>query len=122
VRQPTAPDQPPAPGRPARREFEYVRRGTVDVLAGFRVGDGRVYGLVRRQHRSREFCELLDRQSPPGPPIHLIVDPVSSHRSAEVARWLDAHPERTFVFHFLPVHTSWLSFIEPRPSRYRDVA
>ena len=51
VRQPTAPDQPPAPGRPARREFEYVRRGTVDLLAGFRVGDGRVCGLVRRQHR-----------------------------------------------------------------------
>ena len=115
VRQPTAPDQPPAPGRPARREFEYVRRGTVDLLAGFRVNDGRVCGLVRRQHRSHEFCELLDlldRASPPGQPIHLILDPVSSHRSAEVARWLDAHPARTFVFHFLPVHASWLSFIE----------
>ena len=117
VRTPTAPDQPPAPGRPARREFEYVRRGTVDLLAGFRVNDGRVYGLVRRQHRSREFCELLellDRASPPGQPIHLILDPVSSHRSAEVARWLDARPARAFVFHFLPVHASWLSFIEVR--------
>ena len=115
VRQPTAPDQPPAPGRPARREFEYVRRGTVDLLAGFRVADGRVCGLVRPQHRSREFCELLgllDHESPPGQPIHLILDPVSSHRSAEVARWLDAHPARRFVFHFLPVHASWLSFIE----------
>jgi hypothetical protein len=29
-----------------------------------------------------------------------------------VARWLDARPARTFVFHFLPVHASWLSFIE----------
>jgi hypothetical protein len=115
VRTPTAPDQPPAPGRPARREFEYVRHGTVDLLAGFRVGDGRVCGLVRRQHRSREFCErldLLDRGSPPDQPIHLILDPVSSHRSAEVARWLQARPDRAFVFHFLPVHASWLSFIE----------
>jgi len=76
-----------------------------------------VCGLVRRQHRSCEFCELLDlldRQSPPGQPIHLILDPVSSHRSAEVARWLDAGPDRTFRFHFLPVHASWLSFIEVR--------
>ena len=115
VRQPTAPDQPAAPGRPARREFEYVRHGTVDLLAGFRVADGRVCGLVRAQHRSREFCELLDlldRESPPGEPIHLILDPVSSHRSAEVARWLAARPDRAFVFHFLPVHASWLSFIE----------
>ena len=61
VREPTAPDQPPQPRRsparprPARREFEYVRHGTVNLLAGFRVNDGRVCGLVRRQHRSREF-------------------------------------------------------------------
>ena len=121
VRRPTVPDQPPAPrrppapSRPARREFEYVRNGTVDLLAGFRVNDGQVYGMVRLQHRSREFCELLallDEQTPVGRPIHLILDPVSSHWSAEVASWLDAHAQRTFVFHFLPVHASWLSFIE----------
>jgi transposase len=127
VRRPTAPDQPPAPrrppavgrpaarGRPARREFEYVRTGTVDLLAGFRVNDGQVYGLVRLQHRSREFCELLallDEQTPVGKPIHLILDPVSWHWSAEVAKWLATHPQRRFVFHFLPVHASWLSFIE----------
>jgi hypothetical protein len=57
------------------------------------------------------FC-VLDEQTPQAQPIHLILDPVSSHWSAEVARWLDAHPQRTFVFHFLPVHASWLSFIE----------
>src|SRR5438132_7420834 len=71
--------------------------------------------MVRLKHRSREFCELLallDAQTPVGQPIHLILDPVSSHWSAEVASWLDAHPQRTFVFHFLPVHASWLSFIE----------
>ncbi|HEX9352383.1 MAG TPA: transposase [Streptosporangiaceae bacterium] len=117
VRPPTAPDQPAAPGRPARREFENARPGTVDLLAGLRVADGRIGGLVRAQHRARELCELLDRldrQSPPGEPIHLILDPVSAHRSAEVARRLDAHPDRAFLFHVLPVHASWLSFIEVR--------
>jgi len=87
----------------------------VDLLAGFRVNDGQVCGMVRLQHRSREFCELLailDQQAPAGQPIHVILDPVSSHGSAEVRAWLAAHPERTFVFHFLPVHASWLSFIE----------
>jgi hypothetical protein len=121
VREPTAPDQPPVPRRPparprpARREFEYVRHGTVDLLAGFRVNDGQVYGLVRLQHRSREFCELLallDEQTAVDLPIHLILDPVTSHWSAEVNTWLDAHPQRIFVFHFLPVHASWLSFVE----------
>jgi DDE superfamily endonuclease len=115
VREPTAPGQPSAPGRPARREFEYVRHGTVDLLAGFRVQDGQVCGMVRLQHRSREFCELLalmDEHTPADEPIHLLLDPVSSHRSAEVAAWLADHPARTFHFHFLPVHASWLSFIE----------
>jgi transposase len=121
VREPTAPDQPtvprrpPARRRPARREFEYARHGTVDLLAGFRVNDGHVHGMVRLKHRSREFCELLallDQQTPTDQRIHLILDPVSSHWSAEVQAWLAAHPERIFVFHFLPVHASWLSFIE----------
>ena len=121
VREPTAPDHPPEPRRPparprwARREVEYVRHGTVDLLAGFRVDDGQGCGMVRLQPRSREVCELLallDEQTPAGQPIHLILDPVSSHWSAEVASWLDNHPLRTFVFHFLPVHASWLSFIE----------
>ena len=101
VRQPTAPDQPPVPrrpparARPARREFEYKRNGTVDLLAGFRVNDGQVCGMVRLQHRSREFCELLallDEQTPVGQPIHLILDPVSSHWSAEVRVGWTAHP------------------------------
>jgi hypothetical protein len=67
VRQPTSPDQPAAPGRTSRREFEYKRNGTVDLLAGFCVNDGRVCGMVRLKHRSREFCELLgllDEQTP----------------------------------------------------------
>ena len=70
---------------------------------------------ARRQHRSREFCELLgllDRQTPFGQTIHLILDPVSLHRSAEVAVWLAYRPWRRFVFHWLPTHASWLSFVE----------
>jgi hypothetical protein len=71
--------------------------------------------MVRLKHRSRECCELLallDEQTSVGKPIRVILDPVSSHWSAEVAHWLATHPQRTFVFHFLPVHASWLSFIE----------
>jgi hypothetical protein len=40
------------------------------------------------------------------------LDPVSLHRSAEVAVWLAFHPWRPFVFHWLPTHTSWLSLVD----------
>ncbi|MGI8549405.1 MAG: hypothetical protein ACR2PL_01225 [Dehalococcoidia bacterium] len=40
VREPAAPSQTAEPSQPARREFEYVRHGTVDLLAAFCLGDG----------------------------------------------------------------------------------
>jgi transposase len=114
VRTSAAPSQPVAPRRPARREFEYVRHGTAAVLAAFCVNTGEVTGIVRRRHRSAEFLELLaclDRQVPRGQVIHLILDPVRMHASAEVALYVYYRPGR-FAFHWLPKHASWLSFVE----------
>jgi transposase len=114
VRCPAAPSQPVAPGRPARREFEYVRHGTAAVLAAFDVRTGQVQAIVRQRHRSAEFLELLrllDRRTPRRQVIHLILDPVRLHCSAEVALFIYYRPDR-FAFHWLPTHASWLSFIE----------
>jgi DDE superfamily endonuclease len=114
VREPAAPSQPVAPGRPARREFEYERHGTADLLAAFEVRTGRVWGIVRERHRACEFIELLtllDQQVPTGQVIHLILDPVRLHCSAEVAVYVYYRPDR-FAFHWLPKHASWLSFVE----------
>jgi transposase len=114
VRQPAAPSQPAAPGRPARREFEYVRHGTAAVLAAFGVSTGEVTGIVRRRHRSAEFIELLERLHrtvPKRQVIHLVLDPVRMHASAEVALYVYYRPGR-FAFHWLPLHASWLSFVE----------
>jgi transposase len=114
VHEPTAPSQPVAPDQPARQEFEYVRHGTADLLAAFALLTGLVYGIVRPRHRSAEFIELLrllDHLVPKEQVIHLILDPVRLHHSAEVAVYVAYRPWR-FVFHWLPVHGSWLSFIE----------
>jgi transposase len=114
VREPATPTQGVAPGQPARREFEYVRHGTAAVLAAFAVQTGQVHGLVRQRHRSAEFIELLrllDEQVPPTEVIHLILDPLRMHCSAEVAVYVAYRPWR-FHFHWLPLHASWLSFIE----------
>jgi transposase len=112
--EPTAPSQLVGPDQPARREFEYVRPGTADLLAAFALLTGLVYGIVRPRHRSAEFIELLrllDGLVPKEQVIHLILDPVRLHHSAEVAVYLSYRPWR-FQFHWLPVHGSWLSFIE----------
>ena len=68
----------------------------------------------RDQHRSAEFIELLrllDAEVPRTQAIHLILDPVRLHCSAEVAVYIALRPWR-FRVHWLPLHASWLSFIE----------
>lgn len=92
-----------------------MRNGTADRLAACAVCDGQVTAIVRRQHRSRELCELLDRldrQTPLGETIQLSVDPASLHRSAEVAVWLAYRPWRPLACHWQLTHASWLSFVE----------
>jgi hypothetical protein len=73
-----------------------------------------VRGIVRRQQRSAEFIalvRLLDAAVPRKEVIHLILDPVRLHCSAAVAVYIAVRPWR-FRFHWLPLHASWLSFIE----------
>jgi len=41
------------------RDPEYKRLGTVSLLAGINLHNGKIYPLVREQHRSREFIEFL---------------------------------------------------------------
>ena len=75
---------------------------------------GTVQAIVRQRHRAVEFIELLrqlDRVVPLGQVIHLILDPVRMPCSAAVAVFAYYHPGR-FQFHWLPLHASWLSFVE----------
>jgi hypothetical protein len=57
----TAPDLPPKPGEyPAiARDYEYVRHGTVSLLAGIDLLTGNIYHKVFDNHRSKEFVEFL---------------------------------------------------------------
>src|SRR5436189_247584 len=57
----TAPDLPPVPGlHPSiDRDHEYIRHGTLSLLAGIDLLSGEVLGLVRDRHRSAEFIEFL---------------------------------------------------------------
>jgi len=57
-----------APGRPARREFEYKRHGTVALLAGLLVHSGEIRGAVyERNSRSSSSTSSIDSR-PRSPP------------------------------------------------------
>jgi len=112
----TAPDLPPVPGKHSTvgRDHEYIRHGTLSLLAGIDLLSGEVLGLVRNRHRSAEFIEFLklaDAHYPAGPRIRLVLDNHSAHISKETRTFLGTLPNR-FEFTFTPKHGSWLNLIE----------
>jgi hypothetical protein len=52
-----APDLPPKPGEylAIARDYEYVRHGTVSLLAGIDLLTGNIYHKVFDNHRGKEF-------------------------------------------------------------------
>ena len=112
----TAPDLPPVPGKHATigRDHEYIRHGTLSLLAGIDLLSGEVLGLVRPRHRSAEFIEFLklaDGHYPAGARIRVVLDNHSAHVSKQTRSFLATLPNR-FEFTFTPEHGSWLNLIE----------
>lgn len=113
----TAPDRPPEPARheTVARDHEYVRLGTLSLLAGIDLMTGVVHASVEERHRSREFVEFLKRLDaayPTATAIKIILDNHSAHISKETKAWLAEQPERRFTFVFTPKHGSWLNLVE----------
>jgi transposase len=112
----TAPDLPPVLGKHPTigRDHEYVRHGTLSLLAGIDLLSGEVLGLVCKRHRSAEFIEFLQlahAHYPAGARIRVVLDNHSAHISKETRTFLGTLPNR-FEFTFTPTHGSWLSLIE----------
>ena len=112
----TAPDLPPVPGKASTfsRDYEYVRRGTVSILAGIDLHTGHVFANVEERHRSAEFIGLLkkiDDHYPPDALIRVVLDNHSAHISKETLAYLGTRPGR-FEYVHTPKHGSWLNLIE----------
>jgi len=112
----TAPDLPPKPGEyPAiARDYEYVRHGTISLLAGIDLLTGIIHHKVFDNHRSKEFVEFLKYLNDVYPPqikITIILDNLKVHTSKETTKYLASVPNR-FHFVFTPKHASWLNIIE----------
>jgi transposase len=112
----TAPDLPPAPGKAqaVARDYEYVRRGTVTILAGIDLHSGQIFANVEDRHRSVEFIALLkrlDEHYPQDAIIRVVLDNHSAHISKETTAYLATRPGR-FEYVHTPKHGSWLNLIE----------
>ena len=104
---------PLMPGRAERRTATYERHGTTALFAALDVATGKVIGQCRRRHRAAEFLQFLrtiDVNVPAHLDVHVVIDNLSTHKTAAVQRWFARHPR--FHVHFTPTYSSWLNQIE----------
>src|SRR3990172_4305437 len=97
----TQPALPLRAGKPERHSVEYVRHGTVSLLAALEVRTGKVQSRCVERHTSVEFVRFLDEGvvGRRRKQIHLILDNLSVHKTATVRAWLERHPQRAAPFH-----------------------
>jgi transposase len=103
------PERPAQRGRLARREFEYVRNGTVSIIAALHVATGQVIAEPVTSNNSVTFISfphLLDQCTDPRLNIVLVMDNGPSHTSAATRAWIAAHPRISVTC--TPEHASWL--------------
>ena len=114
----TTDDRPPVPGTDKNstvcRDYEYVRLGTLSLLAGIDLLTGEAVPLVSPTHKSSDFVrflKMLDDKYSAGDKVRLILDNHSAHTSRETQEYLNTVPGR-FEFVFTPTHGSWLNMVE----------
>ncbi len=97
-----------------QRDYEYVRLGTLSLLAAIDLLSGEAIPLVSETHKSSDFVTFLkklDEKYPKGDIIRIILDNHAAHTSKETQEYLNTVSGR-FEFVFTPKHGSWLNMIE----------
>lgn len=111
---------PPAPGRPGRYDYEYVRNGTANLFVIVDPTGGRRQVTVTERRTKSDFAAqmkfLCDELYPQAEVIRVVLDNLNTHTvgalyeafTPEEARRLAAKLE----FHYTPKHASWLNMAE----------
>jgi len=125
------------PGKPEKREHEYIRHGTRCLIGSFIVPTGKVVWDLGVTRTSLDFAAHLAHvaaQFPDHKRFHWILDNLNTHWSLDVCQLMAqfnglpfckrdlrtgqqrrrflTDPEHKHVFHFTPKHGSWLNQVE----------
>ncbi len=86
------PDLPMQPDHVLRREFEYIRHGTLSWFINFDVVTGQVVepsnGSTRTEEDALAHLQRLIANDPQAKKWHLIMDNLNIHQSEALVRWI----------------------------------
>jgi putative transposase len=86
------PDLPMQPTHVLRREFEYIRHGTLSWFISFDVVTGQVikpsWGPTRTEEDALAHLERLIASDPKAPKWHIVLDNLNIHQSESLVCWV----------------------------------
>ncbi len=108
---------PPAPGSPARQDYEYTRHGTANLFVIVEPQAGRRHITVTERRTAPDFAAqmtyLCDEMYPEAEVIRVVLDNLNTHTLGSLfaaytpdEAWRLA---RRLEFHHTPKHASWLN-------------
>jgi hypothetical protein len=113
------PASPAAPGREARWDNEYERRGTANVFCAVEPKAGRHFTFPTPDRSGFEFARVtvnLALAYPKAKTIHLVMDNLNIHHRKALADVFGAEMASQvwdrFTIHYTPTHGSWLNQAE----------
>ena len=113
------PASPAVPGREARRDNEYERCGTANVVCAVEPKAGRHFTFPTPDRSGFEFARIavsLALEYPAAKTIHLVADNLNIHRRKALSDVFGAEMATEvwsrFTVHYTPTHGSWLNQAE----------
>jgi hypothetical protein len=113
------PASPVAPGREARQDNEYERRGTANVFCAVEPKAGRHFTYPTPDRSGVEFAQVvfdLATRYPEANTIHLVMDNLNIHRRKSLTdllgKEIGGEVWHRFTVHYTPTHGSWLNQAE----------
>ena len=110
---------PEGPGEVLKKNYEYVRNGSVNVFCAVEPKAGRYFNKVTETRSGSEFAKFMKclvGKYPNAPRIALIMDNLSTHTKKQL---IDAYGEvegkklwSRYEVHYIPRHGSWLNQAE----------
>jgi hypothetical protein len=107
------------PGREARQDNEYERRGTANIFAAVEPKAGRHFTFATPDRSGFEFAKVVFELAlcyPAARTIHLIMDNLNIHRRKSLTDLLGheigSEVWERFTVHYTPTHGSWLNQAE----------
>jgi transposase len=111
---------PRKPGRPQRYDYEYERKGMVNLFAFFEPKGGWRHLDVTERRTAVDFAEqmrkLVDEHYPQAEKVRVVLDNLNTHTPASLYKAFEAEEARRILrrleFHYTPKHASWLNMVE----------